>query len=241
MSVPSMMIEPRSGLSSPMSVLRNTDLPVPDGPSITQISPAGTVRVTSPQISCLPNDFVSPSTLISTPTRPPPSRPRRPRNVSPQRATARWGLRPRVTGRPPAREGSALVGHVQRRVEDRQPARASSSLMLQRRHDVDAVEVGERQQPALPCRPRPASFIAGLVPPYGASGSRVVAVGDQLERPERTDPADLADARVPAGDLRAGRARRPRGRAGRRSRRSPRRAWCSMVATAAAQASGWPE
>ena len=37
-----------------MSVLRSTDLPVPEGPSITQISPAGMVRVTSPQISCLP-------------------------------------------------------------------------------------------------------------------------------------------------------------------------------------------
>ena len=67
MSVPSMTTEPLSGLSRPISVLRNTDLPVPDGPSITQISPAGTVRVTSPQISCLPKDLVSPSTLISTP------------------------------------------------------------------------------------------------------------------------------------------------------------------------------
>ena len=32
MSVPSMMIEPLSGLSSPMRVLRKTDLPVPEGP-----------------------------------------------------------------------------------------------------------------------------------------------------------------------------------------------------------------
>ena len=67
MSVPSMTIEPWSGLSSPMRVLRNTDLPVPDGPSITQISPAGTVSVTSPQISCLPNDLLRCSTWISTP------------------------------------------------------------------------------------------------------------------------------------------------------------------------------
>ena len=67
MSVPSMTIEPWSGLSRPMRVLRKTDLPVPDGPSITQISPAGTVSVTSPQISCLPNDLVRCSTLISTP------------------------------------------------------------------------------------------------------------------------------------------------------------------------------
>ena len=67
MSVPSMRIEPLSGLSRPMSVLRKTDLPVPDGPSITQISPAGIVRVTSPQISCLPKDLVRSLTWISTP------------------------------------------------------------------------------------------------------------------------------------------------------------------------------
>src|SRR3954468_2258609 len=67
MSVPSMTTEPRSGLSSPMMVLSSTDLPVPDGPSITQISPGGTVSVTSPQISCLPKDLVSPSISIATP------------------------------------------------------------------------------------------------------------------------------------------------------------------------------
>ena len=42
-------------------------MPVPEGPSITQISPAGMVRVTSPQISCLPNDLVRSLTWISTP------------------------------------------------------------------------------------------------------------------------------------------------------------------------------
>src|SRR3954447_18846387 len=72
MSVPSMTMLPLSGLSSPMRALRKTDLPVPDGPSITQISPAGTVRVTSPQMSCLPKDLVRSSTLISTPTSVPP-------------------------------------------------------------------------------------------------------------------------------------------------------------------------
>src|SRR4051794_39704359 len=72
MSVPSMTMLPLSGFSSPMSALRKTDLPVPDGPSITQISPAGTVRVTSPQMSCLPKDLVRSSTLISTPTSVPP-------------------------------------------------------------------------------------------------------------------------------------------------------------------------
>src|SRR5689334_2530605 len=62
------MIDPASGLSSPTSVLRNTDLPVPEGPSITEISPAGRVSVTSFQMTCDPNRLVSPSTLISTPT-----------------------------------------------------------------------------------------------------------------------------------------------------------------------------
>src|SRR6478672_847918 len=72
MSVPSMTMLPLSGFSRPISALRNTDFPVPDGPSITQISPAGIVRVTSPQMSCLPNDLVRSSTLISTPTDAPP-------------------------------------------------------------------------------------------------------------------------------------------------------------------------
>src|SRR3954451_22517982 len=67
MSVPSMTTEPLSGFSRPMIVLSSTDLPVPEGPSITQISPGGTVKVTSPQMSCLPKDLVSPSILISTP------------------------------------------------------------------------------------------------------------------------------------------------------------------------------
>src|SRR6476620_6059733 len=67
MSTPSMTTLPLSGLSSPMMVLRRTDLPVPDGPSITQISPAGTVRVTSPQISCLPKLLVKSLISISTP------------------------------------------------------------------------------------------------------------------------------------------------------------------------------
>ena len=86
MSVPSMRIEPLSGLRRPISALRKTDLPVPDGPSMTETSPAGIVSVTSPQISCLPNDLLRLSTLISTPmsvlslhsvaARPTPARPR---------------------------------------------------------------------------------------------------------------------------------------------------------------------
>src|SRR6476619_4121205 len=62
-----MTIEPASGLSSPTSVLRKTDLPVPDGPSMTEISPAGSVRVTSRQIVCEPKVLVRPVTAISTP------------------------------------------------------------------------------------------------------------------------------------------------------------------------------
>src|SRR5689334_22999893 len=69
MSTPSMITLPLSGLSRPMIVLRSTDLPVPEGPSITQISPAGTVRVTSPQISCLPKLLVKSLISISTPIR----------------------------------------------------------------------------------------------------------------------------------------------------------------------------
>src|SRR5882757_8181085 len=59
---------PRSGLSSPTNDLRNTDLPVPEGPSSTEISPGGRVSVTSDQISWLPKDLVSPSTATATPT-----------------------------------------------------------------------------------------------------------------------------------------------------------------------------
>ena len=63
-----MTIEPCSGLSSPIRDLRNTDLPVPEGPSRTEISPGGSVRVTSLQMFWLPNDLVSPSTSTATPT-----------------------------------------------------------------------------------------------------------------------------------------------------------------------------
>src|SRR6478752_10451933 len=67
MSVPSMRIEPSSGLRRPIRALRKTDLPVPDGPSITETSPAGIDSETPPQMSCLPNDLLRLSTLISTP------------------------------------------------------------------------------------------------------------------------------------------------------------------------------
>src|SRR6476660_9370296 len=62
-----MMIAPFSGLLSPIRVLRNTDLPVPDGPSSTLTSPGGSVSVTSDQMFARPKDFDSPSTRTSTP------------------------------------------------------------------------------------------------------------------------------------------------------------------------------
>lgn len=50
-SRPATFTEPRSGFSSPTSVLRNTDLPVPEGPSMTETSPAGSVSETSCQMT----------------------------------------------------------------------------------------------------------------------------------------------------------------------------------------------
>src|SRR4051795_920990 len=81
MSVSLMTMEPFSGFSRPTSDFRNTDLPVPDGPSSTEISPGGRVSVTSLQMFWLPNDLVSPSTSTATPTPPPP--PFRPRCRAP--------------------------------------------------------------------------------------------------------------------------------------------------------------
>src|SRR3954454_20664179 len=86
-----MTIEPASGLSRPTRVFRNTDLPVPDGPSITEISPAGSVRGTSFQLSDVPKDLVSPSTAISTPTEHPSSPRQTASEVANERASA--GLR----------------------------------------------------------------------------------------------------------------------------------------------------
>src|SRR5829696_8941098 len=63
-----MTIEPFSGLSRPTSDFRKTDLPVPEGPSRTEISPGGSVRVTSLQMFWLPNDFDRFSTSTATPT-----------------------------------------------------------------------------------------------------------------------------------------------------------------------------
>ncbi len=74
MSTPSTTTRPRSGLSRPTRDLRNTVLPVPDGPSITLTSPAGSDRLTSRQTVCPPKDLVSPSMTTSTPIGPPAGR-----------------------------------------------------------------------------------------------------------------------------------------------------------------------
>src|SRR3954453_11843506 len=68
MSVSLMTMEPFSGFSRPTRDFRNTDLPVPDGPRSTEISPGGRVSVTSLQMFWLPKDLVSPSTCTATPT-----------------------------------------------------------------------------------------------------------------------------------------------------------------------------
>src|SRR5690349_15054057 len=66
-----------------MMVFSMTDLPVPEGPSITEISPAGSVRVTSFQMSWLPNDLVRPTTPTSVPTSDhPPARSRTTQSVT---------------------------------------------------------------------------------------------------------------------------------------------------------------
>src|SRR5207249_2771765 len=58
-------------LIRPTSDLRNTVLPVPDGPSMTLTSPGGRDSETSRQTTWCPKDFVSPSTTTSMPISPP--------------------------------------------------------------------------------------------------------------------------------------------------------------------------
>src|SRR5262249_52473376 len=69
--MPSTMTRPRSGLIRPTSDLRNTVFPVPEGPSITLTSPAGSDSVTSRHTTWRPKDLVSPSTTTSVPISPP--------------------------------------------------------------------------------------------------------------------------------------------------------------------------
>src|SRR5437667_3723530 len=65
------MTRPRSGLIRPTSDLRNTVLPVPEGPSMTLTSPGGRDSETSRHTTWCPKDFVSPSTTTSMPISPP--------------------------------------------------------------------------------------------------------------------------------------------------------------------------
>src|SRR5207248_924074 len=66
MFLPSIQISPWSGFSKPMMCFRNTDLPVPEGPSITVILPFGMSQVRSSQTVCDPKVLVSSLTPIST-------------------------------------------------------------------------------------------------------------------------------------------------------------------------------
>src|SRR6266540_4773722 len=79
MSRPSIQISPRSGFSRPMMFLRNTDLPVPEGPSMRVILPLGMSQVMSSRTVCGPNDSGRGSRSRS---RGPPASPRHSRGPS---------------------------------------------------------------------------------------------------------------------------------------------------------------
>src|SRR5690625_4325967 len=68
-STPLITTWPSSGFNSPTSAFSSTDLPVPEGPSNTLISPGGRFNVTSRQMVCVPKDLDSRSTTTSTPIR----------------------------------------------------------------------------------------------------------------------------------------------------------------------------
>src|SRR5215469_10515643 len=69
--MPSTRTRPRSGRTRPTSDFKNTVLPVPEGPSMTLTSPAGSDNETSRQTTWRPKDLVSPSTTTSIPISPP--------------------------------------------------------------------------------------------------------------------------------------------------------------------------
>ena len=119
-------------------------------------------------------------------------------------------------------------------------SRASSADDGQRRDDVDAVEVGERQQPAPPARrrgPRPsAGCCRRTARAARASRGRLTSSTAQKAPVPRTSPTQGAGRRA-----RPGRGRTPPRRGRRRARRPAPPPSRSIVATAAAQASGWPE
>src|SRR5919107_2391688 len=63
-STPSIRIEPESAVSSPMMHLISTDLPVPEPPIITRLSPARQAISTPSSTSLRPNDLRSPDIAI---------------------------------------------------------------------------------------------------------------------------------------------------------------------------------
>src|SRR6516162_9642931 len=63
-STPSMRIDPASGWSRPRMHFTSTDLPVPEPPMITRLSPVGQSMSTSPSTRLRPNDFLRPRTDI---------------------------------------------------------------------------------------------------------------------------------------------------------------------------------
>src|SRR5947209_5391152 len=104
-----------------MRLFRNTDLPVPDGPRSTLISPAGSVSVTSDQMTDRSNDLVSPSTTTSTPTLPE-------LMVDPQAGLARsWALPGNYLKRLRVGDLPAAVDPLRR---DGQPAGGQQWLVL---------------------------------------------------------------------------------------------------------------
>src|SRR5215472_1852887 len=63
-STPSMRIDPASGWSSPRMHFTNTDLPVPDPPMMTRLSPVAQSMSSLSSTRLRPNDFLSPRTDI---------------------------------------------------------------------------------------------------------------------------------------------------------------------------------
>src|SRR5437868_5739982 len=132
---------PRSGLSSPTSDFRNTDLPVPDGPRRTEISPAGTVSETSCQMVWRPKDLVRPSTLISTPTRHLSSRPGDSRTnergglrLSAVAARRRHTMRPPTCYRSVAVMGSTTVATLRRNGRASVPEQRQTPTLYENRY-----------------------------------------------------------------------------------------------------------
>src|SRR6478735_8590871 len=167
MSTPSMRTCPCSGLVSPISDLRNTDLPVPEGPIIAVISPGGRVSVTSCQMFWRPYVLLSPITSTDPPT------------VGPPSVLMRW--RPRAGRCSPGGDGRRKDGHAARPaghgsgVTPSQPAfggvlspgaggQAAPSIPLAQGHpevasmglsgpDADVVMSAERSSPAAVVHP----------------------------------------------------------------------------------------